>query len=111
MTIMDSKAPLHPYYPLNAQIYDYAPNEASLFSILTTASVGAAALLGIIFTLSGRLRPALTKADRLAILWFALCKLDSIVTYSCDSETTILDANCGVNSKRVRFTASSRVIL
>ncbi|GKZ30685.1 hypothetical protein AbraIFM66950_009934 [Aspergillus brasiliensis] len=72
MATMDSKAPLHPYYPLNAQIDGYAPNEASLLSILSTASVGAAALLGIILTLTGKLRPTLTKADRLAILWFAL---------------------------------------
>ncbi|GKZ41233.1 hypothetical protein AbraIFM66951_008631 [Aspergillus brasiliensis] len=72
MATMDSKAPLHPYYPLNAQIDGYAPNEASLLSILSTASVGAAALLGIILTLTSRLRPTLTKADRLAILWFAL---------------------------------------
>ncbi|PYH69666.1 EXPERA domain-containing protein [Aspergillus vadensis CBS 113365] len=72
MTTMDSKALPHPYYPLNAQIHGYAPNEASLLSILSTASVGAAALLGIIFTLTSRLRPTLKNADRLAILWFAL---------------------------------------
>lgn len=111
MTTVESKALPHPYYPLNAQIHGYAPNEASLLSILSTASVGAAALLGIIFTLTSRLRPTLKNADRLAILWFALCKSDSLVTYCFNSETTILDANCSVNPQRVRFTASSRVIL
>ncbi|PYI01776.1 EBP domain protein [Aspergillus sclerotiicarbonarius CBS 121057] len=69
---MDSKIFLHPYYPLDAQIDGYVPNEASLLSILTTASVGATALLGATFTLVSVIRPSLRKADRLAILWFVL---------------------------------------
>ncbi|RAL05233.1 EXPERA domain-containing protein [Aspergillus ibericus CBS 121593] len=69
---MDSKIPLHPYYPLDAQIDGYVPNEASLLSILTTASVGATALLGATLTLISVIRPSLRKADRLAILWFVL---------------------------------------
>ncbi|OOF95456.1 hypothetical protein ASPCADRAFT_130935 [Aspergillus carbonarius ITEM 5010] len=69
---MDSTTSLHPYYPLDAQIDGYVPNEASLLSILTTAGVGATALLGATFTLVTVIRPSLRNADRLAILWFVL---------------------------------------
>lgn len=69
---MDSVRP-HPYYPIDARINDYVPNEASVLGLLSTASVGATALLGTTLLLSIWVRPNLRKADRVAILWFALC--------------------------------------
>ncbi|PYH95452.1 Emopamil-binding protein [Aspergillus ellipticus CBS 707.79] len=69
---MDSQAPLHPYYPVDAPIHGYAPNEASLFTILTTASLSATVLLGVTFALVHVIRPSLRKVDQLAILWFVL---------------------------------------
>lgn len=69
---MDS-ARSHPYYPIDARINDYVPNEASVLGLLSTASVGATALLGTTLLLSIWVRPNLRKADRIAILWFVLC--------------------------------------
>ncbi|KAI9043013.1 EXPERA domain-containing protein [Aspergillus affinis] len=46
MATMSAEPALHPYYPLDAPIHGYVANKASLLSLLTTASVGAAALLG-----------------------------------------------------------------
>ncbi|KAF7593277.1 hypothetical protein BBP40_011734 [Aspergillus hancockii] len=69
---MPSKNLLHPYYPVDAPINEYAPNEVSLLNLLTTASIGTATLLGIIYILASMLRPNLSKADRIAILWFSL---------------------------------------
>ncbi|THC93982.1 hypothetical protein EYZ11_006529 [Aspergillus tanneri] len=48
---------LHPYYPLDAPIHGYVANNTSLLSLLTTASVGAAALLGTTLGLVSFLRP------------------------------------------------------
>ncbi|KAL4787515.1 Emopamil-binding protein [Aspergillus varians] len=62
----------HPYYPLDARINDYTPNETSVLGLLSTASVSATALLGAALILSIWLRPRLRKADRIAILWFVL---------------------------------------
>ncbi|KAB8230089.1 EXPERA domain-containing protein [Aspergillus alliaceus] len=70
--MMLSEHPLHPYYPLDAPITDYVPNDASLLRLLTTASIGTATLLGTVFSLTSVLRPNLSKADRFAILWFFL---------------------------------------
>ncbi|RJE24399.1 EBP domain protein [Aspergillus sclerotialis] len=61
----------HPYYPLDAQIPGYSPNESPLLTILATAAAASAALLGITLAISF-LRPNLSKADRFAILWFVL---------------------------------------
>ncbi|KAL3463252.1 Emopamil-binding protein [Aspergillus heterothallicus] len=62
----------HPYYPLDARIHNYAPNNASILSLLTTASVGVTVLLGATFLLSTWVRPQLSIANRIAILWFVL---------------------------------------
>ncbi|KAL4895669.1 EBP domain protein [Aspergillus ambiguus] len=68
---MSSQHP-HPYYPLDAQIRGYAPNEATVLQLLTTASVGATCLLGGTLALVSLARPSMIKADRTAILWFVL---------------------------------------
>ncbi|KAL4917792.1 Emopamil-binding protein [Aspergillus aurantiobrunneus] len=62
----------HPYYPLDARINDYAPNETSVLGLLSTTSVAATGLLGATLMLSIWVRPNLRKADRIAILWFVL---------------------------------------
>lgn len=67
------RARSHPYYPVDARINDYVPNETSVLGLLSTASVGATALLGATLLLSIWARPNLRKADRIAILWFVLC--------------------------------------
>ena len=64
----------HPYYPIEAHIAGYSPNEASVLTLLTIASVASADLLGITLTLVSIARPTLRSADSLAILWFVLCK-------------------------------------
>ncbi|KAL4956804.1 Emopamil-binding protein [Aspergillus filifer] len=63
---------LHPYYPLDARIIDYAPNSKSVLSLLSTASLGSTVLLGTTLMLSTWARPSLKTADRIAVLWFVL---------------------------------------
>ena len=68
----------HPYYPLDAQIPGYSPNESSLLAILATAAAASAALLGTTLAVSF-IRPNLSKPDRFAILWFVLCMFYSLI--------------------------------
>ncbi|KAL4941769.1 hypothetical protein BDV06DRAFT_175995 [Aspergillus oleicola] len=68
---MDSPR-LHPYYPLDVRIINYAPNDKSVLGLLSAASVGSIVLLGTTLMLSIWARPNLNKADRIAILWFVL---------------------------------------
>lgn len=63
----------HPYYPIDARIIDYTPNETSVLGLISTAGISCAVLLGAVLLLSIWARPNLRKADRIAILWFALC--------------------------------------
>ncbi|KAL2871935.1 EXPERA domain-containing protein [Aspergillus lucknowensis] len=62
----------HPYYPPDAQIYNYSPNTATVLSLLLTASAGTTALLGATYILTIWARPNLSKANRFAVLWFVL---------------------------------------
>ncbi|KAE8351266.1 Emopamil-binding protein [Aspergillus coremiiformis] len=69
---MLSENPRHPYYPIDTVIAQYTPNETSLLSLLTTASIGTTAVLSAVFILVRILRPSLSRADQIAILWFFL---------------------------------------
>jgi cholestenol delta-isomerase len=73
--MMSSQASSHPYYPLDAHIKEYAPNETSIQRLLTTSSIATFVILGGTLTWVSFLRPRLSKADRFAILWFVLCKI------------------------------------
>lgn len=70
---MSTAVPPHPYYPIDAHIAGYSPNEASVFTLLTIASVGTAVLLGMTLILVSLARQSLRGADSLTILWFVLC--------------------------------------
>ncbi|PKX93819.1 uncharacterized protein P174DRAFT_512079 [Aspergillus novofumigatus IBT 16806] len=69
---MSSQVSSHPYYPLDAHIKEYAPNETSIQRLLTTSSIAASVILGGTLTWASFMRPSLSKADRFAILWFVL---------------------------------------
>ncbi|KAL1963652.1 hypothetical protein VTN77DRAFT_7973 [Rasamsonia byssochlamydoides] len=64
--------PSHPYYPIGVEIAGYSPNESSVFTIIISFSLGLAAILGAVLVSATYLRPSMSKADKLAILWFAL---------------------------------------
>lgn len=80
---MSAAKPHHPYYPVDASFAGYSPNEASVPTLLTVASVASAALLGTTLAFVSYLRPRLLRADRLAILWFVLCTLTSFLGLLC----------------------------
>lgn len=66
----------HPYYPLEADIVGYSPNQTSVLKLLVSAGGGCAALLGLTLTVASYVQPTLRLADRIAILWFVLCMND-----------------------------------
>lgn len=63
----------HPYYPLDSKIDGYVANKYPVPTLLTAASTGSFLILGTIYILVSYVRSNLSKADRLAILWFFLC--------------------------------------
>jgi cholestenol delta-isomerase len=64
----------HPYFPLDANIVGYEPNKTPLLELLFSAGGACTILLGVTFALASYVRPTLRLADRIAILWFVLCK-------------------------------------
>jgi cholestenol delta-isomerase len=74
----------HPYYPLDANVVGYEPNQSSVLELLTSAGGACTVLLGVTFALASYVRPTLRLADRIAILWFVLCKTPSkIFMFEC----------------------------
>ncbi|KAL1986421.1 hypothetical protein VTN96DRAFT_6341 [Rasamsonia emersonii] len=71
MSAADTPQP-HPYYPIGVEIAGYIANESSVFVLAICFSLGLAAILGLILASATYLRPSMSKADKLAILWFAL---------------------------------------
>ena len=70
---MAATIPPHPYYPMDALIAGYSPNEAPVVTLLIVASVSSLVLLGATWTLVSLAKRSLRHGDRIAILWFVLC--------------------------------------
>nr|POE73049.1 3-beta-hydroxysteroid-delta(8),delta(7)-isomerase [Quercus suber] len=63
---------LHPYYPHDAIIADYAANEWSVPALLGVFFSTCAALFGITFVVARRSQPSLSRGELLTIMWFVL---------------------------------------
>lgn len=63
----------HPYYPIGVTIKDYEASERSLLHIIGCFSLALGSVLGTVLAVAVFLRPSMSRADRLGILWFALC--------------------------------------
>lgn len=76
----------HPYFPLDASIPNYTPNESSLLYILAIFGVLATGVVGSAYLLSSRASSQpLRSIDRLAVCWFALCAPSSHLLPQCIS--------------------------
>lgn len=71
--VMLKSSPSHPYYPLDADIADYAPNETPVLELLLFAGGAVFVLLAVAFAITSYVRPTLPMENRIAILWFVLC--------------------------------------
>jgi hypothetical protein len=65
---------VHPYYPLEAEILNWAANEYSVPVLLTLFSAGCAAIFLITLFIVKRVRPNMSGGDQAIVLWFVLCK-------------------------------------
>jgi cholestenol delta-isomerase len=63
----------HPYYPIGVSIKDYQASERSLLHIVGLFSLALGSVLGAVLAMAVYVRPSMSRADRLGILWFALC--------------------------------------
>lgn len=73
-TLEATMSPPHPYYPPGADIMGYSPNKSSVVEILISAGGGCTALLALTFAMVSYVQPSLRLADRIAVLWFVLCR-------------------------------------
>lgn len=71
-SILLSRMTRHPYYPLNAPIPFYSPNETPLTHILAAFAAITGAVVLTVYSLA--CRSTTRPIDRFAAAWFALCK-------------------------------------
>ena len=67
-------APLHPYYPLEAEIVGYLANEYSVVKLLVCFGSAVAVIFALTLMVVGRVAPRLSWGDRGTVLWFVLCE-------------------------------------
>jgi len=65
----------HPYYPTNANISKYVPNDRDLLHLLLLVTGGFASLLLLTHTFAKSRNPDLTTSDVLTVMWFILSKM------------------------------------
>lgn len=91
--------PNHPYYPLDANVVGYQPNETPVLELLLSAGGACTVLLGVTFALASYVRPRLQLADRIAILWFVLCTMYSFRIHERADQTQ--PVVCTVSSRAI----------
>lgn len=80
----------HPYFPPDAVVPGYAPNQHPLLVILGGFGGIIGAFVLACVTLARWHNPALKREDQLTVAWFALCELTLIqlrVPISCQGDT------------------------
>ncbi|KAF2683561.1 EBDP4, emopamil-binding protein [Lentithecium fluviatile CBS 122367] len=65
--------PLHPYYPIEAQIVGYLANEWNTLELCSMFAAGCAAIFSVTYAVVKRVRPSTSASDLITILWFVLC--------------------------------------
>ncbi|KAM5345883.1 hypothetical protein ACJ41O_011744 [Fusarium nematophilum] len=68
-----TKAPLHPYFPLNVPIPGYAANSMDAPTLVTYFGAGCAVIFATTLLIVQVARPSLSRAETLTTMWFVLC--------------------------------------
>ncbi|KIW88191.1 uncharacterized protein Z519_11302 [Cladophialophora bantiana CBS 173.52] len=65
--------PIHPYYPTEIEIVNFAANEMSVPELLAAFATGCTIILSLTWFLTSSLAPRLRVVDKVIALWFCLC--------------------------------------
>jgi cholestenol delta-isomerase len=61
--------PVHPYYPIEAQIVGYLANEWNTLELCSMFAAGCAAIFSVTYVIVKRVRPSTSSSDLLTILF------------------------------------------
>ncbi|OAP64407.1 hypothetical protein AYL99_00379 [Fonsecaea erecta] len=64
---------IHPYYPTEIDIANFAANEMSVPQLLATFAAGCTIILSLTWFLTSSLAPRLRVGEKATVLWFCLC--------------------------------------
>ena len=67
-------APAHPYYPLDIVIAGFVANEWNRLELCSMFAAGCAVIFAVTYIVATRLRPNVSTADLVTVLWFVLCR-------------------------------------
>lgn len=70
---MITKLPAHPYHPISLEIGHYVANRWDTLTLVSMFSAGCAGIFSITYFVVKWVRPKISTADLLAVMWFVLC--------------------------------------
>lgn len=70
---VDAATPLHPYYPIEAEIVGYLANEWNTLELVSMFAAGCAGIFIMTYFTIKSVRPNVSKGDLVTMLWFVLC--------------------------------------
>ncbi|KAF2792489.1 EBDP4, emopamil-binding protein [Melanomma pulvis-pyrius CBS 109.77] len=65
--------PLHPYYPIEAEIIGYLANEWNTLELCSMFAAGCTVIFAFTYVVVTRLRPNVSVSELITVLWFTLC--------------------------------------
>ena len=72
--ISDYAKPIHPYYPLDAEIAGFVANKSTVLALLGTFVAGCTAVFALTYLLVKKVNPQLPKHELVTVMWFVLCE-------------------------------------
>jgi hypothetical protein len=97
----------HPYYPLGVEIPGFQENQTHFITLVTTFMSGWVAVLASVYLVSIRAAPNLSTLDRLAVMWFALCKSEKRTELSYRLKTLQVAVSISSSKATSRGTTSA----
>lgn len=65
--------PMHPYYPLDAEIVGYIANESSVLGLLGSFIAGCTGIFGLTYLAVKKVNPRIPTSELITVMWFVLC--------------------------------------
>lgn len=73
MAAPEPTVPLHPYYPLEAEIIGYLAPSFNTFELCGIFASGCAVIFALTYVFTTKIRPNVSFGDLTTVMWFVLC--------------------------------------
>lgn len=76
-------APLHPYYPLEAEIIGYLANDWHFLTLIAVFAAVCLFVFSVTYVVAKNVNPRIGTGELWIVMWFVLCKFPDLSCVGC----------------------------